>query len=226
MTTLQSPQLFAHLSKATLASGLIALALGVVVLVWPGPSILVAAVLFGLFLVLSGIVEMVFAFTLDVSVGNRILLFISGALAVILVVLAFRHFGQGYAVLIRAIWIGVAVIFQGVSELALATSYREIPGRGWLFFGGIIAVLAGVVVLAWPFSSIVALALVTGIWFDHRGRTDRVCISGAHGSQCRRARRRAVDERCQVGLGLQVHYRPGALPTRVRNGDSKRAVDS
>ena len=92
MTTLQSPQLFAHLWKATLASGLIALALGVVVLVWPGPSILVAAVLFGLFLVLSGIVEMVFAFTLDVSVGNRILLFISGALAVILGVLAFRHF--------------------------------------------------------------------------------------------------------------------------------------
>ena len=131
MTTLQSPQLFAHLWKATLASGLIALALGVVVLVWPGPSILVAAVLFGLFLVLSGIVEMVFAFILDVSVGNRILLFISGALAVILSVLALRHFGQGYAVLLLAIWIGVTFIFQGVSELALATSYREIPGRGW-----------------------------------------------------------------------------------------------
>ena len=89
------------------------------VLVWPGPSILVAAVLFGLFLVLSGIVEMVFAFTLDVSVGNRILLFISGALAVILGVLAFRHFGQGYAVLLLAIWIGVAFIFQGVSELSI-----------------------------------------------------------------------------------------------------------
>ena len=175
MTTLQSPQLFAHLWKATLASGLIALALGVVVLVWPGPSILVAAVLFGLFLVLSGIVEMVFAFTLDVSVGNRILLFISGALAVILGVLAFRHFGQGYAVLLLAIWIGVAFIFQGVSELALAISYREIPGRGWFVFGGIIAVLAGVVVLAWPFSSIVALALVTGIWLVIIGVARIVC---------------------------------------------------
>ena len=78
------------------ALGLIAVTLGVVVLVWPGPSILVAAVLFGLFLVLSGIIELVFALTLDVSVGNRIMLLISGALSLILGVLAFRHFGQEY----------------------------------------------------------------------------------------------------------------------------------
>ena len=164
MTMPQSPVLFQHLWKAKLASGLIALALGVVVLAWPGPSILVAAVLFGLFLVLSGIVEMAFALTLDVSVAYRILLFITGALSVTLGVLAFRHFGAGYAVLLLAIWIGVGFIFQGVSETVMGISVREIPGRGWLVFGGVISMMAGVVVLAWPFSSIVVLALVTGIW--------------------------------------------------------------
>jgi uncharacterized membrane protein HdeD (DUF308 family) len=46
--------------------GLVVLALGVAVLVWPGPSIPVAAVLFGVFPVLSGIIELVFALTLDV----------------------------------------------------------------------------------------------------------------------------------------------------------------
>jgi uncharacterized membrane protein HdeD (DUF308 family) len=75
-----------------------------------------------------------------------------------------RHFGQGYAVLLLAIWIGVAFIFQGVTELTLAISHREIPGHGWLVFGGILGVLAGIVVLGWPFGSIVVLALVTGIW--------------------------------------------------------------
>ena len=164
MSTVQPPSLFQHLWKSRLALGLVALALGAVVLVWPGPSILVAAVLFGLFLVLSGIIELVFALTLDVSVGNRILLLISGALSLILGVLAFRHFGQGYAVLLLAIWIGVAFIFQGVTELTLAISQREIPGRGWLVFGGILGMLAGIVVLGWPFGSIVVLALVTGIW--------------------------------------------------------------
>ena len=164
MSTVQPPSLFRHLWKSRLALGLVALAIGVVVLVWPGPSILVAAVLFGLFLVLSGIIELVFALTLDVSVGSRILLLISGGLSLILGVLAFRHFGQGYAVLLLAIWIGVAFIFQGVTELTLAISHREIPGRGWLVFGGILGMLAGIVVLGWPFSSIVVLALVTGIW--------------------------------------------------------------
>jgi uncharacterized membrane protein HdeD (DUF308 family) len=164
MTIAQSLAPFRHLWKARLASGLIALALGIVVLVWPGPSILVAAVLFGLFLVLSGIVEVALALTLDVSVGNRMLFFITGALSVALGVLAFRHFGQGYAVLLLAIWIGVAFLFQGVSELTLAISHREIPGRGWLVFGGVIGFLAGVVVLVWPFGSIIVLALVTGIW--------------------------------------------------------------
>ena len=169
MSTVQPPSLFRHLWKSRLALGLIALALGVVVLVWPGKSILVAAVLFGLFLVLSGIIELVFALTLDeVSVGNRIMLFISGALSLILGVLAFRHFGQeygqGYAVLLLAIWIGVAFIFQGVTELALAISHRGLPGRGWLVFGGILGILAGIVMLGWPFGSIVVLALVTGVW--------------------------------------------------------------
>jgi uncharacterized membrane protein HdeD (DUF308 family) len=161
---MESRSLFEHLWKARLASGLIALALGVVVLAWPGPSILVAAVLFGLFLVLSGIVEMVFAFTLDVSVGNRFLLFITGALSVVLGVLAFRHFGEGYAIFLLAIWIAVAFVFQGVSQIALGVSHREAPGRWWLIVGGIIGVIAGIVVLAWPFSSIVVLTLVTGIW--------------------------------------------------------------
>lgn len=164
MAHLQSRPLFEHLWKARLALGLIALALGVVLLVWPGPSILVAAVLFGLFLVLSGIVEMAFAFTLDVSVGNRILLFLSGALSVILGVLAFRHFGQGYAILLLAVWIAVALVFEGVSEIVLGVSHHEAPGRGWLVAGGVIGVIAGIVILAWPFGSIVVLTLVTGIW--------------------------------------------------------------
>ena len=55
-----------HLWKSRLALGLVVLALGVAVLVWPGPSIPVAAVLFGVFPVLSGIIELVFALTLDV----------------------------------------------------------------------------------------------------------------------------------------------------------------
>ncbi len=164
MTTLHAPTMFRDLWKTVLALGVLTLILGVLVLVWPGISILVAAVLFGAFLVVSGIAQVVAALRLDVSVGSRVLLFISGALSVVLGVLAFRHFGQGYAVLLLAIWIGVGFIFQGVAETVLAISHPELPERGWHIFLGVLTWIAGLVVLAWPFDSIVVLALVTGIW--------------------------------------------------------------
>ena len=149
-----------------LLMGIVALVLGVLVLLWPAVSILAASVLLGIYLVASGIAQVIFAFGLDVSGGYRVLLFITGALSLILGVLVFRQLGQGnagLAVLLLALWIGIGFIFQGVAATALAISYRDLPGRGWHIFFGVTSVIAGLIVLVWPFGSIVVLALVTGI---------------------------------------------------------------
>src|SRR5271163_4319766 len=159
------PSLLPHLWKSTLISGVLSLIVGVVVLAWPGISVLTAAVAFGIYLLITGAAQVVFAFSLHVSAGSRILLFISGAASLILAVLAFRHFGQGYAVLLLAIWIGVAFIFRGVATTVSAISDPHLPGRGWSIFFGLITLLAGIVVIGAPFDSIVTLAIVAGIWF-------------------------------------------------------------
>ncbi|MCW2593338.1 MAG: hypothetical protein JWQ86_5765 [Mycobacterium sp.] len=152
-----------RLCTSAILFGLLTVILGVALLVWPGPSILVAAGLFGVYLVMSGVAMVVLAFS-PISAGSRFLNFISGALSVILGILAFRHFGQGYAVLLLAIWIGIGFIFRGVTAVAFQFGDRGIPGRGWAIFFGIISIIAGVVVLAYPFDSIVTLALVVGVW--------------------------------------------------------------
>jgi len=157
--------LLPHLWKSTLVSGILSLILGILVLAWPGISILAAAVWFGVYLLLIGIAQVLFAFSLHVTAGSRILLFISGAASLILAVLAFRHFGQGYAILLLAIWIGVAFIFRGVATTVSAISDPTLPGRGWSIFVGVISLLAGIVVIASPFDSIVTLAIVVGAWF-------------------------------------------------------------
>ena len=145
--------------------GVLAVILGVVILVWPQPSIVVAAALFGAYLVVSGVALVILAFSLPAASGaGRFLNFITGVLSVILGVLAFRHFGEGYAILLLAIWIAIGFIFRGVSGVALAVSEPRFPGRGWAIFFGIISAIAGLVVLAYPFDSIVTLALVVGIW--------------------------------------------------------------
>ena len=159
------PSLLPHLWKSTLVSGILSLILGVLVLAWPGISVLVAAVWFGVYLLITGIAQVVFAFSLHVTAGSRILLFISGAASLILAVLAFRHFGQGYAVLLLAIWIGVGFIFRGVATTVSAISDPALPGRGWSIFIGVISLLAGIIVIASPFDSIITLAIVVGVWF-------------------------------------------------------------
>ena len=149
--------------KGKLVAGVLTAILGGVVLAWPGPSVVVASVMFGVYLLLSGFTEVFLAFTLNRSAAVRVLLFMLGALTVVVAILAFRHFGEGYAVLLLSLYIGVGFTFLGVSEVGVAGSLPALPGRIWYIVLGFISVLSGVVVLAWPFDSIVLLAIVTGL---------------------------------------------------------------
>jgi uncharacterized membrane protein HdeD (DUF308 family) len=162
MTTPTVPSLLPHLWKSAAVSGLLAIILGIAIVAWPGISIAIAAIFFGAGLLLTGIQQVFFAFSLDVSAGGRVLLFISGAASLILAIMAFRHLYD--AVLLLAIWIGVGFIFRGVATTVSAISDPTLPGRGWNVFVGVISLVAGVVVLASPFDSIGTLAFVVGIW--------------------------------------------------------------
>ena len=178
MTTTAIPNLLREMWAPQLIMGIVALLLGVVMLVWPGVSILAASVLFGIYLVTSGIAQLILAFSLELSGGYRVMWFVTGALSLILGILAFRNFGRGYAVLLLAIWIGVGFIFQGMAATVLAVSNKQLPGRGWTIFFGVTSVIGGLIVLGWPFGSIVMLALVTGIMLVVIGITQVVNAFG------------------------------------------------
>ncbi len=102
-----SPTLLPQLAEVDPDLGCSGGGLGIAVVVWPGISILVAAIFFGAYLLVTGIAQVVFAFSLHVPPGGRVLLFISGAASVILAVLSFRHLYD--AVLLLAIWIGIGL---------------------------------------------------------------------------------------------------------------------
>ncbi|MCV7384613.1 HdeD family acid-resistance protein [Mycolicibacter longobardus] len=168
METTSSSALLSSLWKSTLVSGVLAVVLGAAILYWPGKTILVAAVLFGVYLAVTGVAQLISAFGLPLmSAGGRVMLFLSGTASVILAVLCFRHFNsdeEAIAVLLLAIWIAVGFIFRGVSATVAAISDPALPGRGWQIFMGVVSLLAGLVTLAWPFTSLLTLALVVGWW--------------------------------------------------------------
>ena len=181
-----------RLWKGKLVAGLLTIVLGAIVLLWPGPTILVASTLFGVYLLASGLAELFMAFTLPRSAGTRVLLFITGALSLVLAIMSFRHFGDAYAVLLLSLWIGIGFIFQGISGVAAGIGENDLPGRGWYIAAGIISVLAGLVVLVWPFDSIAVLTLAAGIWLVIIGITQ--IIQAFQARKAANAARQTVDD--------------------------------
>jgi uncharacterized membrane protein HdeD (DUF308 family) len=174
--SLQASNLMRSIWTTAILSGLLAMGLGIVILAWPQPSVVAAAALFGVYLVVSGIALVILAFSLPTSAGSRFLNFISGVASVALGILAFRHFGEGYAVLLLAIWVAIGFIIRGVFVTASAISVPGFPGRGWAIFFGFVTIIAGFVMLAYPFDSVETLALVVGAWLTILGATE--VISG------------------------------------------------
>ena len=179
MATIETPSVVRNLLNSGLVLGALNLVLGVTVLIWPGDSIVVASFVFGAYLLVSGIAQAIAAFAVDMSLGSRVVFFLSGALSVVLGYLAFRDFNNGAAVWMLAIWIGVGFIMQGVAATVLAIDVPALPQRGWYIFVGILTVIAGVVTLVWPISSIVVLAITAGTWLVFIGITQVVWAVGA-----------------------------------------------
>ncbi|GAA3183223.1 MULTISPECIES: HdeD family acid-resistance protein [Streptomyces] len=147
--------------QALFTIGLASIALGVIVLVWPGKTLLVIGIAFGVYLLVSGVFQLAGAFGAHVPGHLRALHFITGALSVLLGLICFR--GTLQSTLLLALWIGFGWLVRGIMLTAAAGSARETPARGWQLFLGIITLLAGIVMIISPFGSIAALTLVTGI---------------------------------------------------------------
>jgi uncharacterized membrane protein HdeD (DUF308 family) len=152
--------------------GVLAVALGVIVLAWPGKTLFVAGVLFGIYLVVSGFGYVFAAFATHAGAAMRVLTFLAGVVSVVLGFFCFRD--KFEAVTLLAIWIGVSWLFRGMTLLAAALSFDHLPGRGWQVLSGLIIVIGGAVLIVSPLDSIAILTLVAGCWLIAIGIVDVV----------------------------------------------------
>lgn len=148
--------------QTLLVAGVAALVLGILVLVWPGASLRAAGVLFGLYLLVSGVLQLAAAFGTHRAASLRVLAFISGALAILLGLFCFR--GPMQSILLLALWIGIGWLFRGITQTVAAASDPTMPARGWQILLGAITAIAGVVLIVSPFESVTVLTLVGGWW--------------------------------------------------------------
>lgn len=143
--------------------GIITLLAGIFVLAWPGATLLVIAVLFGVQLIVAGIFRFASAFAVDdASGGTRVLFALLGILSIIIGLWAVRH--VLLTLLALVVLLGIFWVVNGTIELFSAMSHRGMPDRGWTAAIGVLSILAGIVVLIYPGPSLLTLSIVLGIW--------------------------------------------------------------
>lgn len=146
-----------------LVVGLISLAGGILLVVYPGPTLTVIALLVGIELLIGGVFLIVGAF--GRPSGQRAWGVLGGALALIAGVIVIRH--PSGSILVVAMAVGIYLILAGVLRLVAAMEERE--GRGWLVLASLIDLGLGILVVGWPQFGITTLAIVLGIVLIVRG---------------------------------------------------------
>jgi uncharacterized membrane protein HdeD (DUF308 family) len=149
----------------TLVVGIITLIIGLIVAFHPSGSLNVIAVLIGVLLLIGGLFHLISMFSSGAS--HRVWLGISGLLLIVVGVILIRHLNLTVALM--GLVIGIAWIVQGLSALAAGLSGAVSEGRGWWIFFGIVSLIAGIVVTAFPTNSVTVLAVLVGIWFIVQG---------------------------------------------------------
>lgn len=143
------PQMINSIRSSAMASAVIGIILGVVALVWPGPTLLVVAWLFGVALIVSGVFRIFHGFgRAEQPNGSRWLMGIFGLLEVIAGVICLLH--PVSTLVFIAIFIGIGWIFEGAHDLMAGLSGNTVGPRWLAIVGGIISIVAGIVVFFLP----------------------------------------------------------------------------
>jgi uncharacterized membrane protein HdeD (DUF308 family) len=159
-------ELLAKSWRLAFVAGFITMLAGIVVTLEPGTSLIVIAILVGAEFIASGMYRIIRSFTDNGSHG-RVLFGILGVLSILVGAILIRHFDL--TLLLVSTVVGVIWIALGVSEITIGFSSSDPSARRWLAGIGILGVIAGVVILAYPVSSLLTLALLLGIWLIIRG---------------------------------------------------------
>jgi uncharacterized membrane protein HdeD (DUF308 family) len=143
--------------------GLISVGVGILALAYPGETLATIAVIFGIYLLVAAVVQLVLAF--GESERSRGALLLSAAVAGIAGLIVIRH--PGGSVQLVALAFGIYLVVMGMLRL-FAVVYA-VEGRGWLVLWGVVDFAAGILIVAWPQFGVATLAVVLSIVLLVRG---------------------------------------------------------
>ena len=153
--------LFKRTTTLIIISSIVAFILGLLMVVAPGISLQTMGIIFGIYIIIHGIVLIV----LDFMAHNVYIPFygiITGILSIVtgLILIAMPN----VLATVFAIALGIWIILSSVNIISIAISVRKaVSGWFWWLLLGILDLVCGIVILFNPFASSISIAIVGGI---------------------------------------------------------------
>jgi uncharacterized membrane protein HdeD (DUF308 family) len=145
-----------------LLRGLAAIAFGVIAFLWPAITLAALTDLFGIYAIVDGLVSIWAAFNLRGQVGLW-WLGLSGVVSILAGIVAFVD--TGITAFVLLVFIAVWAILIGALQLyAAAQVWKVIDNDWWLILSGLLSIVFGVVLIAFPSTGALALIWVIA-WF-------------------------------------------------------------
>lgn len=143
--------------------GIAAILFGIAAVFWPGLTLVSFIYLFGLYLLVAGVVAVLGALFSINKRGTWVLGLLLGLVLLGIGVYLLRHPATSFAVLV--VLTGSALVVWGVVEVVLALSRSEsATSKTLAVMAGVVAVVAGVLMFFQPAASGVAFVWVVGLF--------------------------------------------------------------
>jgi uncharacterized membrane protein HdeD (DUF308 family) len=150
-------------SAFLLIRGLLAVVIGVLAVVWPGITMVVIVGIFGLYAVIDGVMNLILGLNRTRTHGRSWAVALQGVIGILAGIVTFAW--PGITAFALVMFIGAWAIVTGVFEIIAAIRLRRhIKGEWLLALSGVISVLFGFLVFAFPTAGAVGIAWVLGIY--------------------------------------------------------------
>lgn len=156
----QALDLAAVFARAITALAVVTAVFGVIMLLWPSATVRVVAVIFGLWLLFSGLVMMLQALASQGSGFLRALLGVAGLLSVVIGGVCIVNGDASVKILVLFVVIGW--IAHGLAYLIVGLRNKYSPSRGFYLFFGVLQLVLAALVIAWPNATVTVLVRVIG----------------------------------------------------------------
>lgn len=143
--------------------GILAILFGIVAIIWPGITLHVLVLLFGIYLILEGILALSAAFVRRKQSTYWWLLLIEGFMS--LGVGFFALVWPSLTAVVLLVFIAVWAILTGIVEIMAAVQLRKVIRGEWtLGLAGFISILIGIFLIAKPLAGVVAVVWIIGLY--------------------------------------------------------------